>query len=63
MTKTQEYLYILANGGEIQDSCCMTLTQSLIAGATRRVNSLEEEIRAFVPINNNEIDAIVAEGE
>lgn len=60
MTKTEEYLYILANGGDEPADCCMTLTQSLIADAIVRVNVLDEEVHSFVPIKNNEIDAIVA---
>lgn len=60
MTKTEEYLFILANGGDAPADCCMTLTQQLIAKAIGRVNVLEEEIRSFVPITNNEIDNITA---
>lgn len=59
MTKTEDYLYRLANGGDAPTGCCMTVTQSLIAQTITRVNLLEEEIRAFIPISNNEIDALL----
>lgn len=58
MTKTEEYLSILANGGDAPDGCCMTITQSLIVDAIVRVNQLESDILAFTPITNNEIDEI-----
>lgn len=58
MTKTEELLSILANGGDAPDSCCMTRTQSLIVDAIVRINQLEADILAFVPITNNEIDEI-----
>lgn len=58
MTKTEEYLRILANGGDSPDSCCMTKTQLLIVDAIARVNQLEADILAFVPITNNEIDGV-----
>ena len=59
MTKTEDYLYILANGGDTPTGCCMTVTQSLIADAITRVNGLQEDIEAFIPINNNEIDELL----
>lgn len=61
MTKTEKYLYILANGGDAPDDCCMTVMQSLIADTIIRVNNLQAEIEAFVPITNNEIDAVLAQ--
>lgn len=39
-TKTQEYLKILAEGGDAPTDCCMTQTQSLIAEAIDRINNL-----------------------
>lgn len=39
-TKTEEYLKILAEGGDAPTGCCMTNTQSLIAEAIERINSL-----------------------
>ena len=40
MTKTEEYLRILAEGGDAPTDCCMTVTQSLIAQAIDRINDL-----------------------
>ena len=44
MTKTEEYLRILAEGGDAPTdccmSCCMTNTQKLIAQAIERINNL-----------------------
>lgn len=40
MTKTEEYLRILAEGGDAPTDCCMTQTQSLIAQAIDRINNL-----------------------
>jgi hypothetical protein len=40
MTKTEEYLKILAEGGDAPTDCCMTQTQSLIAQAIDRINNL-----------------------
>lgn len=40
MTKTEEYLKILAEGGDAPTDCCMTVTQSLIAQAIDRINNL-----------------------
>ena len=40
MTKTEEYLRILAEGGDAPTSCCMTNTQKLIAQAIDRINNL-----------------------
>lgn len=40
MTKTEEYLRILAEGGDAPTDCCMTVTQSLIAQAIERINNL-----------------------
>lgn len=40
MTKTEEYLRILAEGGDAPADCCMTVTQSLIAQAIERINNL-----------------------
>lgn len=39
-TKTEEYLKILAEGGDAPTDCCMTQTQSLIAQAIERINNL-----------------------
>lgn len=39
-TKTEEYLRILAEGGDAPTDCCMTQTQSLIAQAIDRINNL-----------------------
>lgn len=39
-TKTEEYLKILAEGGDAPTDCCMTQTQSLIAQAIDRINNL-----------------------
>lgn len=39
-TKTEDYLKILAEGGDAPTSCCMTNTQKLIAEAIDRINSL-----------------------
>lgn len=39
-TKTEEYLRILAEGGNAPTSCCMTNEQKLIAEAIDRINSL-----------------------
>lgn len=43
-TKTEEYLRILAEGGDAPADCCMTNEQKLIAEATERVNGLEDEL-------------------
>ena len=40
MTKTEEYLRILAEGGDAPTDCCMTNTQALIAKAIERINNL-----------------------
>ena len=40
MTKTEEYLRILAEGGDAPTDCCMTVTQSLIAQAIDRINNI-----------------------
>ncbi len=39
-TKTEDYLKILAEGGDAPVSCCMTNTQKLIAEAIERINDL-----------------------
>lgn len=39
-TKTEEYLRILAEGGDAPAGCCMTNTQALIAQAIGRINNL-----------------------
>lgn len=39
-TKTEDYLRILAEGGDAPVSCCMTNTQKLIAQAIDRINNL-----------------------
>lgn len=39
-TKTEDYLKILAEGGDAPVSCCMTNTQKLIAEAIDRINNL-----------------------
>jgi len=39
-TKTEEYLRILAEGGDAPTGCCMTNTQKLIAEAIDRINNL-----------------------
>lgn len=39
-TKTEEYLRILAEGGDAPTDCCMTNTQKLIAQAIERINNL-----------------------
>lgn len=39
-TKTEEYLKILAEGGDAPTDCCMTNTQKLIAEAIDRINNL-----------------------
>lgn len=39
-TKTEEYLRILAEGGDAPTDCCMTNTQALIAEAIERINNL-----------------------
>lgn len=40
-TKTEDYLKILAEGGDAPTSCCMTNTQKLIAEAIERINNLQ----------------------
>lgn len=40
-TKTQEYLRILAEGGDAPTDCCMTQTQELIAEAIDRINNID----------------------
>ena len=40
-TKTEEYLRILAEGGDAPTDCCMTNTQALIAEAIDRINNLQ----------------------
>lgn len=40
-TKTEEYLRILAEGGDAPTDCCMTNTQKLIAEAIDRINNLQ----------------------
>lgn len=60
MTRTEQFLKALAEGDDAPISCCMTNTQSLLADAVTRVNGLQEDIEAFIPITNNEIDAIAA---
>lgn len=40
-TKTEDYLKILAEGGDAPTSCCMTNTQKLIAEAIDRINNLQ----------------------
>ncbi len=39
-TKTEQYLEILARGGDAPTSCCMTNEQKLIAEAIERINDL-----------------------
>lgn len=39
-TKTEEYLRILAEGGDAPTDCCMTNTQALIAEAINRINNM-----------------------
>lgn len=39
-TKTEEYLRILAEGGDAPADCCMTNTQKLIVQAIERINNL-----------------------
>lgn len=39
-TKTEQYLRILAEGGDAPTDCCMTNEQRLIAEAIERINSL-----------------------
>lgn len=39
-TKTEEYLRILAEGGDAPTDCCMTQTQKLIAEAINRINNI-----------------------
>lgn len=39
-TKTEQYLEILARGGDAPTDCCMTNTQALIAEAIERINNL-----------------------
>lgn len=39
-TKTEEYLRILAEGGDAPADCCMTNEQKLIAEAIERINSI-----------------------
>lgn len=39
-TKTEEYLRILAEGGDAPTDCCMTNTQALIAEAIDRINNM-----------------------
>lgn len=39
-TKTEDYLKILAEGGDAPTSCCMTNEQKLIAEAIERINSI-----------------------
>lgn len=58
MTKTEYLLSILGNGGDAPDWCCVTKTQALLLDIIERVNNLEEEILAFTPITNNEIDQV-----
>lgn len=48
-TKTQEYLKILAEGGDAPTDCCMTKTQSLIAEAIERINNLGGGIVDLTP--------------
>lgn len=59
MTKTQRILRVLANGGNVPEWCCMTIVQKLLADAATRVNSLQEEVEAFIPITNAEIDNLI----
>lgn len=40
-TKTEDYLKILAEGGDAPVSCCMTNTQKLIAEAIERINNIQ----------------------
>lgn len=40
-TKTEQYLEILARGGDAPTGCCMTNTQALIAEAIERINNLQ----------------------
>lgn len=40
-TKTEQYLKILAEGGDAPTDCCMTNTQKLIAEAIDRINNLQ----------------------
>lgn len=39
-TKTEQYLRILAEGGDAPTSCCMTNEQKLIAEAIDRINNI-----------------------
>lgn len=39
-TKTEEYLRILAEGGDAPADCCMTNEQKLIAEAIERINAI-----------------------
>lgn len=57
-TKTENYLRILAEGGDVPTSCCMTNTQAFIAEAARRVNALDETVQELV--NNPDVTDIVA---
>lgn len=59
MTKTQRILRVLANGGNVPEWCCMTIVQKLLSDAATRVNSLQEEVEAFIPITNAEIDNLI----
>lgn len=45
-TKTEDYLKILAEGGDAPTSCCMTNTQKLIAEAIDRINTVDAMLRA-----------------
>lgn len=48
-TKTEEYLRILAEGGDAPADCCMTNTQTLLAEAIERINNLGDDIVDLTP--------------
>lgn len=51
-TKTEEYLRILAEGGDAPTDCCMTNTQALIAEAIDRINNLGGGGGVIVPLED-----------
>lgn len=57
-TKTEEYLRILAEGGDAPTDCCMTNTQKLIYDAAVRVNNLDEDVQELK--NNPDVVDIVS---
>lgn len=51
-TKTEQYLEILARGGDAPTGCCMTNTQALIAEAIDRINNLGGGGGVIVPLED-----------